>query len=295
MMTPEQRYEFDANGFLHIKNVLSPQQLKAASEAADRYLNSPVDKLPDGFQVDGEDYEAVCTAAKLAGQPLPSPNLRYLRRARYGFAFDKALETLTFHPKIWPIVKELTNNKPALGNGSLKQDHQHCGPLFLHSAKELYGWPTVRYEVRDGKIFCDDFVVFFYLSDVNPGDGGFVVLPGTHKSQFDRPEQIYNGGIFEHVDQLPAHILNITPKAGDAIVLCEQTSHGALAWQPKDRSRTTLSLRYMVQHKAPHYALTELPEAVLSRLAPQTRELLTYAEYTEEKSIATLDVIHLDD
>ena len=29
-------------------------------------------------------------------------------------------------------------------------------------------------------------VVFFYLTDVEPGDGGLIVLPGSHKSQFTR-------------------------------------------------------------------------------------------------------------
>ena len=40
MMTEEQRYLFDLCGFLHLKNVLTPEKLDAASEAARHYIDS---------------------------------------------------------------------------------------------------------------------------------------------------------------------------------------------------------------------------------------------------------------
>ena len=40
MMTEEQRYLFDLCGFLHLKNVLTPEELDAASEAARHYIDS---------------------------------------------------------------------------------------------------------------------------------------------------------------------------------------------------------------------------------------------------------------
>jgi len=38
MMTPEQRYLFDVTGYLHLKNALSPDELKAGQEATQRYI-----------------------------------------------------------------------------------------------------------------------------------------------------------------------------------------------------------------------------------------------------------------
>ena len=46
MMTEEQRYLFDLCGFLHLKNVLTPEELDAASEAARRYIDSAPEDLP---------------------------------------------------------------------------------------------------------------------------------------------------------------------------------------------------------------------------------------------------------
>mgnify|MGYP002031402613 CR=1 FL=1 len=46
----------------------------------------------------------------------------------------------------------------------------------LHCAREDCGRQTRRYDVKDGQIHCNDFICFFYFTDVYPGDGGLVVL-----------------------------------------------------------------------------------------------------------------------
>ena len=37
---------------------------------------------------------------------------------------------------------------------------------------------SVTCEERNGRMFCDNFVVFPYLDDVGDGDGGLMILPG---------------------------------------------------------------------------------------------------------------------
>ena len=98
MMTPEQRYLFDVTGYLHLENALNAAELRAAQDAAERYINTPPEELPPGFQVGGKGYAN-------------------------GFAFDKALEALTMHPVRWPIIKELTSNRPQLHRGTMMVDH----------------------------------------------------------------------------------------------------------------------------------------------------------------------------
>ena len=102
------------------------------------------------------------------------------------------------HEAIWPLVKEMTANQPRLVSGTLSyQQHdpdrtgpevENVNPGGLHCAREGRAWGT-RYAVGsdqqgaqgnqdgEGKIFCAPLVVFFYLTDVNPGDGGLIVLP----------------------------------------------------------------------------------------------------------------------
>ncbi|MDP6503219.1 MAG: phytanoyl-CoA dioxygenase family protein [Planctomycetota bacterium] len=265
-MTPEERYLFDLNGFLHLKNVLSENELIAAQEAADRYITTPPNDLPPGFGIDG---------------------IRHIN----GFAFDKSLERLVFHPEIWPIVREFTAGRPKLSGGTLQvsvgnsDDHAYR----LHSAREDTGPDSSHYEVRDGRIFCDNSVFFHYLSDVNPGDGGVVVLPGSHRSEFERPLNLFNNGTMEGLEEAPDGILNITPRAGDVVIITESLTHGALAWKPVDRYRAILMLRYSTQERTSSL----VSEEAKSRLSPETVELVETCPETHKKRIAEKEVVTL--
>ena len=268
MMTPEQRYLFDVTGYLHLKNALSDEELKAAQAAANEYINTPTEELPPGFDSSNKNL----------------PN---------GFAFAKPLEALTLHRATWPIIKELTRNKPQLFRGTMIADRagvsESAEGLRLHCAREDFGWHCNRYEVRDGRIFCDDFVVFPYLYDVHPGDGGLLVVPGTHKTLFDRPEHLFNNGKIEDADDIPPGVLNITPKAGDVVIISELLTHGALPWKPKDRYRCILTLRYRPQHRGE----SRVSEEVRGRLSPETLELISRADHYHTKEIVKQDVVTL--
>ena len=95
MMTSEQRYFFDTTGYLHLTNALASTELAATQAAVQRYIDTPPEELPPGFTAHGGGYA-------------------------HSFAFDKALEALTLHPSIWPVVKELTADKPRFVSGSLR-------------------------------------------------------------------------------------------------------------------------------------------------------------------------------
>ena len=121
-MTPEQRYLFDMTGYLHLKNVLSGDELQQAQEAAERYVQSPPNQLPPGFE--GNDGNYI-----------------------HGFAFDKSLEALTMHPVTWLIIKELTADKPQFVGGSLRVNtHKQRRFFELHSRREednCVEWPNL--------------------------------------------------------------------------------------------------------------------------------------------------------
>lgn len=267
-MTPEQRYLFDVTGYLHLKNALSDEELESARAAANEYIGTPPEALPPGFDSSGKGL----------------PN---------GFAFAKPLEALALHRSTWPIIKELTNNRPQLARGTMIADRagvsESQDALRLHCAREDFGWHCNRYEVRHGRIFCDDFVVFPYLDDVHPGDGGLLVVPGTHKTVFDRPAHLFNNGVIEDPENLPPGVVNITPKAGDVVIISELLTHGALPWRPKDRCRCILVLRYRPQHRGE----SRVSEAVRERLSPETLELIAHADHTHVKEIVKRDVVTL--
>lgn len=265
-MTPEQRYMFDLTGYLHVQNVLSATELKNCQEATQRYIDTPDEELPEGFGRDG---------------------IRHLN----AFAFDESLAELPLHPGVWPIIMELTNGKPRLCSGTMTVDMPGREGGGLHCARDDYGWEATRYEVRDGRIYCDDFVVFPYLDDVYPGDGGLIVVPGSHKSNFERPRTLFTDVIDGHgralpggtTGELPPAVVNVTPQAGDMVIMPESVTHGILPWRPKDRIRRILQLRFRPQHRAGGIGV---PDEVVKLLKPELQELLETAHYTHVKEIA---------
>ncbi len=254
------------NGYLHIPDVLSEAELAAAREAIERYVTTPKEELPEGFS-HSEDGKMHAN----------------------GFAWDKSLESIVVHPKLWPIIMEFTHDRPGFARGTLLVDSHHLGPGRLHCAREDFGWESTRFDTREGRIYCDDFVIFPYFDDVLPGDGGLIVVPGSHKAAFDRPETLFNDGMMAELDDLPAGVVNVTPRAGDVIVMTEMLAHGTLQWKPTDRQRRTLVLRYRPQYRN----RTAAREAIQERLSPQVRELMDYAHYTDVKEIAKEEVVRL--
>jgi hypothetical protein len=267
-MTPEQRYFFDVAGYLHVENVLSDEELTSAQEAADRYISMPPAEWPPGFGADLERKDVTSY--------------------QHGFAFDKALERLIVHPTTWPIMMEFTNYRPRFGSGTLGYNtHHHCfHPLHA-------GWTkgkqtdTRRYYIDNGEIRCTDFIFFFYLTDVFPGDGGLVVVPGSHKSEFLFPRDYYYSGTYYDgfvADYVAPGVDNITPKAGDVVVISERLIHGVLNWKPKDRDRRFLIMRYNLQYNVGG-SLEPFSEEIRACLSPETLEMAAMAHYETIKEI----------
>ena len=265
-MTPEQRYLFDLQGFLHLESALSDAELSAAQNALSCLESIPDEELPPGIERvnDGGGYTN-------------------------GFSFDPAFEHLAMHPSIWPMLKELTANRPRLASGSLRVNtHLDNKFLNMHSAREEWDdVETPRYFVKSGRIYCDFVVAFFYLSDVHPGDGGLLLIPGSHRSEFDKPVSFYEPGPDGSDPPPNPAVPNLPAKAGDVVIMTELTTHGALKWKPTDRTRSFLMMRYVPQFvgSTDENLPFPIPEEVTSRLSPKTQELIAFQPRNVIKNI----------
>ena len=89
-------------------------------------------------------------------------------------------------------------------------------------------------------------------------------------------------------------IKNITPRAGDVIVLSELTTHGVLIWKPEDRDRRFLILRYKTQYfqdeQGERYVYSK---ELMDKLSPETQELMAYGSYWHDKEIVKRDTVDL--
>ena len=90
----------------------------------------------------------------------------------------------------------------------------------------------------------------YQLADINPGDGGLVCIPGSHKSAFPCPRPI---ATLEAADEFPRDnpytgtlYEQVAAKKGSAVIFSEALTHGAQPWVASHQRRTLL-YRYAAQ------------------------------------------------
>ena len=75
-------------------------------------------------------------------------------------------------------------------------------------------------------------VVAYNLADVNPGDGGFACVPGSHKANHPYPKEWVNL-------EAPHPVVHAVPgPKGAAVLFTEALTHGPLPWKGKHERRT---------------------------------------------------------
>lgn len=210
-MTPEEKFLFDLQGYLVIKNVLTPDEVAGLNTLADRVF--------------------------------PHPKGSERQRTGPVSTWGPESQALIDHPKIVPYLVELIDSK-------FRLDHDYCIFMWegetgghLHGGEGHEGdhW----YKYRDGQMRNGLCVVTFFLTPAGAGDGGFACIPGTHKSNFLNgiPREVMR---FER----PApYVVQPEVEAGDALFFTEALIHGTLPWRGQHERRALL-YKYSPGHSA---------------------------------------------
>lgn len=149
-MNEKEKYLFDLQGYLVVKNVLSQEQLDRLNRAI------------DAQQASGE----------------PARNLLMWEEQEFRNLIDD--------PKLEPYMTEILGNEYRLDH-EYPIFHKRGAPrLGLHGGGTPYD-PGQYYVFRNGKMYSGLTVVSYALTDMGPDDGGFSCIPGSHKSNFPVP------------------------------------------------------------------------------------------------------------
>jgi len=132
----------------------------------------------------------------------------------------------------------------------------------------------VRYQYRmiNGHFRCGQVNILMAMTDIGPGDGGTLVVPGSHKSSFipDEVRALYQNR--ENYKTLPEGAIEVHLKAGDALLFVDALMHGATErTNPGER-------RAVIYRYGPMWGKTrhgfEYSEELLARLTPERRRIL---------------------
>ena len=213
-MTPEEKFQFDLEGYLVVRGVLGSDELAE--------LNAIAGDLPGGWG-DGPFYRA----SKIS---------------QWGPGYQALID----HPKLIPYLLELVGPRVRL-------DHDYCifmrqgapnGNLHGGSSPQI-GSGDHWYVCHNGVIRNGLTVVTFNLTAAGPGAGGFGCIPGSHKSNFvnDLPVDVRR-------HERPAHyVRQVEAEAGDVIIFTEALMHGTMAWTA-DTERRSLLYKYSPGHSS---------------------------------------------
>ena len=218
-MTPEERFMFDLEGYLVVENVLGADEVAELNAISDRVF-------PRDYQ-EGND----------------SKGRSKVRRDTFVSQWDPACQNLLDHPKILPYLVEIVGPK-------FRIDHDYCifmdansGGGNLHGLPE---WGKHRYyHYRDGEMRNGLTVVTFCLAPAERGDGGFVCIPGSHKSNFaaSLPKDVRT------LQRVPHYVVQPVLNAGDVIIFTEALCHGTMRWTG-NQERRALLFKYNPGHQA---------------------------------------------
>ncbi|HLZ09725.1 MAG TPA: phytanoyl-CoA dioxygenase family protein [Chloroflexota bacterium] len=83
----------------------------------------------------------------------------------------------------------------------------------------------------------------YALGNVNPGDGGFAAIPGSHKSNLPCP------AAFKTFERTGPWVQQVPQPAGSAIIFTESLTHGTWPWNAHHERRSLL-YKYSPGHMA---------------------------------------------
>lgn len=229
-MTEAQRYLFDLNGYIIIRNVLTPDDIQNANDAINRHQSAMKQRS------DAPLRNAVPNTALYGSGP---PRLDLGGVLEWGREDSRVFKSILAHSKLVPLFHGL------LGKG-YRMDH---APFVIAGNKGAEGFQLhggtidcvtggynhhLAYTCVNGVPRCSLLGCNVMLVDHKAGYGGFCVVPGSHKSHFKMPDGMVDGDAYKEF------IIQPETKAGDVVLFSEGTVHGALPWQADTQRRCCL-------------------------------------------------------
>jgi hypothetical protein len=126
------------------------------------------------------------------------------------------------------------------------------------------------YGYKHGVFRCGQCNIIVALTDIGPGDGPTMVIPGSHKSNFPHPGagDYMRGDRMDHLDgAVPVHM-----KRGDALLFVDGLMHGGSSRTNPGERRVTI-FRYGPLWASSRFGYEYSPE-LLARLSPERRAIL---------------------
>ncbi|MCB1181163.1 MAG: phytanoyl-CoA dioxygenase family protein [Chlamydiia bacterium] len=257
----ESQKNWNNNGYLHLKNVLSSTEIESMVGAVDQILKE--------YSGNKEKFENTETKPSFLGNH-GAEFFNILQAIEHTEAFDVLLD----HPKVFDKIVALVGpylqvlgvdvfiRKPNQSLSDLCRFHTDGGPA-LQQFQPVEGMPILQLKVQ------------FFLTDV-PGEnwGNFTLIPKSHKvpvNDYHPNCLIPSCNAYVEKGEMPPDAKQLIVEAGDVSIHPWSLWH-AVAPNRSDCVRKSVSVRYGQFWCRPYFK--ELSSTVRSRVSPRQLRLL---------------------
>ena len=251
-----QDYLFDLRGYVIIRQAVEPDLIDRLNQAIDPYLDLQYLEWRGNVQRFDNNGNAGIELQNIVegGQPfeelIDHPGC-HDRLVRYGGEKDSYVEGL-FIDECFASVRRTGGYFP------------------FHSGGEL-GGIRGQYRFFNGHFRCGQVNMLLALTDIGPGDGGTMVIPGSHKSNFTHPGVKAGWDETQRIDSIEGAV-EVHLNRGDALLFVDALSHGA-STRTNPGERRVVIYRYGPLWGNTRYGY-RYSQALLDRLTPERRKIL---------------------
>jgi hypothetical protein len=262
-MTEIEQYEFDRQGYIVIKNMLTDQEvasLRSTVDVLEEHALEHVDKPPQKVSAWGATYHVNAEkgyhvqGSKAEGKTLIVEDF---------WNADSAFDVLLDHSRTMDYVRAVVRSRPTINNSEIRIRYKgnasgSHGGTRPDNSKYRYGF--------DGRIDCMMVRMVYFVHDVTNEQGAFCVVPGTHKGNLACP--------YDRDPDTEPGMIGLEVEAGDAIFFTEHLRHGGLT-NRSDQVRKTIHVGY-----GPYWMMSQ---NIATMDEPQFVTNETMARYTTQQ------------
>jgi hypothetical protein len=251
-----QDYLFDLRGYLILKNALSPDLVARLNQRLDTYLD--MQYLEWRGNVQRFDNNGV------AGIELQNI-------VEGGEPFEELIDHPAWIDRVHRYCGEYGSYVDGLYIDECFASIRRTGGYFpVHSGGQD-GVVRNQYRFFNGKFHCGQVNILMALTDIGPGDGGTMIIPGSHKSNLTHPGMQGTWEELRHMDALEGAV-EVHLNKGDALLFVDALAHGS-ATRTNPGERRVVIFRYGPTWGNTRYGYVYSQE-LLDRLTPARRKIL---------------------
>jgi ectoine hydroxylase-related dioxygenase (phytanoyl-CoA dioxygenase family) len=124
-----------------------------------------------------------------------------------------------------------------------------------------------QYRYNNGAFRCGQINILLALTDVGPGDGATMIVPGSHKANLPHPQARGDAAMDDIAEAREVHL-----RKGDALMFVDGLSHGGSS-RTNPGERRVVIYRYGPAWGSTRYGY-RYSDDLLTRLTPERRAIL---------------------